>query len=91
MLTPQLRRAEELGLAPNMDGRPVSEEFLRDRFHKDYVAIIDQAKAITVAVLELSIDPASAEKTVHLKDLARSLKRRSNRLTYQLARVQKKL
>lgn len=89
MLTPRWRRAEELGLAPNVDGRPMSKEFLRDRFHKDYLAIIDQAKAVTVAILELSLQPASAEKAMHLKDLARSLKRRCNRLIYQLAKAAK--
>jgi hypothetical protein len=62
MLTPQWRRAEELGLAPTVDGRPVSPRFLRDPFHQEYIGIINEAKALTVAVLELSIEPASAEK-----------------------------
>ena len=91
MLTPQWRRAEELGLTSNVDGRPVRTQFLRDQFHQDYMGIINEAKALIVAVLELSIEPASVAKSTSLKDAARSLKRRCNRLAHELARAAKKL
>jgi hypothetical protein len=87
MLTPRGRRAEELGLGPNLDGDRKSSG--RIPFHADYVGIIEQARAMTLGVLELSIEPASAEKAMHLKDLARLLKRHCNQLTYRLAKAQK--
>jgi hypothetical protein len=87
MLTPQWRRAEELGLAPNVGGRPLSTQVLRDPFHQEYMGIINEAKALIVAVLELSIEPGSVAKSTSLKDAARSLKRRCNGLVHRLARA----
>ena len=88
MLTPRWCRAEDLGLAPNLDSRRRTRR-RRIPFQQEYLGVIDEARAVTLAALELSIEPASAAKSTHLKVAARALKRRCNRLTYKLSRAKK--
>jgi hypothetical protein len=85
MLMPRGRRAEELGLAQNLDSRRRTRR-RRIPFHQEYLDIIDAAREVTLAALELSIEPASAANSMRLKVAARVLKRGCNRLTYKLLR-----
>jgi hypothetical protein len=58
----------------------------RDSFHSHYVAIIDEARTLILAVLDLSLEPASHTACTRLTVAGRELKRRCNRLVYKLGR-----
>jgi hypothetical protein len=58
-------------------------------FHQEYIGIINDAKAVTLAAVELSLEPASVQRATRLKVIVRSLKRRCNRLTYKLGKAVK--
>jgi hypothetical protein len=62
---------------------------LQDPFHSKCINIIDHAFAVARTAAELSDAPTSAEIALRLKELARSLKRRCNQLTYKLAKTAK--
>jgi len=61
-------------------------QYLQDRFHSKCLDIIDEAFAVARTAAELSNASTSAEIALRLKQLARSLKRSCNRLTYKLAK-----
>jgi len=55
-------------------------------FRPQYVDIINETHALLLALLELSLEPASQAKSIRLKLIARGLRRRCNRLAYNLLR-----
>lgn len=61
----------------------------RDPLHLDYVGIIDEMRAVQLALVELLLEPTSACKSIRLKAAAREMRRRCNRLTYKLSRAKK--
>jgi hypothetical protein len=60
--------------------------FRRDSFHEQHVAIINEARTLILAVLDLSLEPASAAACTRLRVAGREIKRRCNRLAYKLLR-----
>jgi hypothetical protein len=82
MLTPEWRRWEEF-VQNRSSRRP---RFARDPLHSEYVEIVNQTRALLLALVELSLEPTSAAKSLHLKVTGRDLKRRCNRLVHKLLR-----
>jgi hypothetical protein len=70
-------------------GRGKRTLFRCDPFHPHYVGIINGTHALLLALMELSLEPTSACKSIRLKVAARELRRRCNRLTYKLSRAKK--
>lgn len=88
VLTPLWSRQVELGAAPILDEDDrCRRKQCRIPFHEEYIGIINDVKAVTLAAVELSLEPASPEKATRLKAVVRSLKRRGSRLTYKLAKA----
>jgi len=58
----------------------------RDFFREQYLAIIKEAQTLILAVQDLSAEPLSATRCARLKVAGRELKRRCNRLAYNVLR-----
>jgi len=60
--------------------------FRHDSFQRQFVAIINETRTLILAVLDVSLQPASRTACTRLKVAGRELRRRCNRLAYKLGR-----